>query len=68
MNLYNEIDAACGAVLAQLISDDVISPGVVNSRWTAPKVAAKFNVKVGTVYNHFRFTHDDAGNTFVEFK
>ena len=36
--------------------------------WTAPEVAAKFNVKVGTVYNHFRFTHDDAGNTFVEFK
>lgn len=36
--------------------------------WTAPEVAAKFNVKVGTVYNHFRFTHDDDGNTFVEFK
>ena len=36
--------------------------------WAAPEVAAKFNVKVGTVYNHFRFTHDDAGNTFVEFK
>lgn len=36
--------------------------------WTAPEVAAKFNVKVGTVYNHFRFTHDDDGNTFVEYK
>jgi len=36
--------------------------------WSAPEVAAKFNVKVGTVYNHFRFTHDDDGNTFVEFK
>ena len=36
--------------------------------WTAPEVAKHFNVKPGTVYNHFRFTHDDAGNTFVEFK
>lgn len=36
--------------------------------WSAPEVAKHFNVKVGTVYNHFRFHHDDDGNTFVEYK
>jgi len=36
--------------------------------WTVQEVAKHFNVKPGTVYNHFRFYHHDDGTTEVEYK
>lgn len=37
--------------------------------WSAPKVAKHFKVKVGTVYNHFKFDRDKkSGETFVSYK
>jgi DNA invertase Pin-like site-specific DNA recombinase len=41
---------------------------LTDEAWTVQQVAEHFNVKPGTVYNHFRFTHYEDGSTEVEYK